>query len=56
MASYAIPAELRDVLEPRSKELFAINDVYSDIKSNISVVNFYEGKKTFMLSDLVRVS
>ncbi|CZR45737.1 uncharacterized protein FPRO_15087 [Fusarium proliferatum ET1] len=53
VAGYAVPPEIRNVLEPGSKELFAINDDYSDIKRDISVVNFYEGKATEGLSDLV---
>ncbi|KAH7245282.1 hypothetical protein BKA59DRAFT_170735 [Fusarium tricinctum] len=53
VAGYAVPPEIRDVLEPGSKELFAINDDYSDIIRDISVVNFYEGKTTEGLSDLV---
>lgn len=56
VAGYAVPPEIRNVLEPGSKELFAINDDYSDIKRDISVVNFYEGKATEGLSDLVRIA
>ncbi len=54
VANYEIPENLRTVLKPRSNELFAINDDFFDIKDNISVVNFYEMKKTEKLGTLVR--
>ena len=54
VANYEIPKNLKTVLEPRSNELFAINDDFSDIKGDISIVNFYEKRKTPKLGSLVR--
>ena len=52
-AKYNIPENLRTILAPRSNELFAINDDFSDIKGNIAIVNFYERKVTEILGTLV---
>ena len=55
VANYKIPENLRTALEPRSNELFAINDDFSAVKGNVTVVNFHEMKVTQKLGTLVRL-
>lgn len=53
VANYEIPMNLRSALEPGSRELFAINDDFSDVKRDITIVNFYETKKSDKINALV---
>lgn len=50
-----IPPNLRAVLEPASNELFGVNDDFPDIKRDMIIVNFYEAKKTPIISALVSI-
>ena len=54
VANYEIPTNIKRALAPRSAELFAINDDFSDLKGGIVIVNFYEMKITERLGTLVR--
>ena len=53
VASYEIPENLKSVLQPRANELFVINDEFPLVKEKISIVNFYEQRKTAILNELV---
>jgi hypothetical protein len=48
-----IPSKLKAALKPQADELFSMNEDFTNIKRDISIINFYEQKEISLLGDLV---